>query len=170
MMGYNNGKIAVSQRELVEALGCAPRKIVRGIAELMERGLIDVQAEGKWKERMAREYRLTFVSTKGGPATNDYVRWKPTLKSGATTSVSKTRISGSAAMAGISGPVSTVVTALSTRPHKTANSENPSASNAVSLISKPYVGAASWWTANRYLQANRAILYLFRVQSLRAAA
>ena len=86
MMGYNNGKIAVSQRQLVEALGCAPRKIVRGIAELMEHGLIDVQAEGKWKERMARglsayvrDHQRRAISS------NDYLRWNPTLKSGATT-------------------------------------------------------------------------------------
>src|SRR6478609_11251332 len=76
MMGYNNGRIAVSQRQLVEALGCSPRKVVRAVAELMEHGLLDVQIEGKWKERMAREYRITFVSTKGRSATNEYIHWK----------------------------------------------------------------------------------------------
>lgn len=169
MMGYNNGRIAVSQRQLVESLACAPRKVVRGIAELMEHGLIDVQTEGKWKERMAREYRLTFVTTKGGPATNDYLRWKPTEKSGVTTSVAKTPLSASTGIAGIEGPVSAAVTGRSTRSRKTANPENRTASGPVSLIPKPYVGSVSWWTADHCLRANRSILAFFRLQTLRAA-
>jgi hypothetical protein len=170
MMGYNNGKIAVSQRQLMEALGCAPRKIVRGVAELMEHGLIDVQVEGKWKERMARQYRLTFVTTKNGSATNDYLRWKPTLKSGATASVSIGPQSDSAPVTRLSRPVASVVAVLPRAPRKTANSEYPPASDEVSLISKPYVAPASWWTADHYLRANRAILALVKAQSLRAAA
>jgi len=170
MMGYNNGKIAVSQRQLVEALGCAPRKIVRGIAELMEHGLIDVQIEGKWKERMARQYRLTFVTTKNGPATNDYLRWKPTLKSGATTSVASVPKFDSTPVPRLNIPVASAVAVLPRAPRKTASSGNPSASGRVSLISKPYVGRASWWTVDRYLRANRAILGLFQIESQRAAA
>src|SRR5438045_3601597 len=54
MNGWNNGSIAASHRELRAALRCGQRKIVRGIAELMEHGLIDVASEGKWKERLAR--------------------------------------------------------------------------------------------------------------------
>jgi hypothetical protein len=170
MMGYNNGKIAVSQRQLVEVLGCSPRKVVRGIAELMEHGLIDVQTEGKWKERMAREYRLTFVSTKTRSATNEYVHWKPTLKSGATPSVSRTFQSDTGVKAGVADPVSAEVTPLHPRRRKTANSEKPPAAEEVSLIFKPYVVTASWWAADRYLQANRAILFLYRIEALRAAA
>lgn len=170
MMGYNNGKIAVSQRQLVEALGCAPRKIVRGVAELMEHGLIDVPVEGKWKERMARQYRLTFVTTKNGPATNDYLRWKPTLESGATTSAASGPKFGSSPVTRVNIPVASVVAVLPRAPRKTTNSGNPPASDRVSLISKPYVAAASWWTADCYLRANRAILGLFRPQSKRAVA
>lgn len=84
MTGYNNGKMAVSQRALVAALRCHPRKIVSGIAELMEHGLIEVAVEGKWKERLAREYRLTFVSTKGVRATNEYLAWASQEESGAS--------------------------------------------------------------------------------------
>lgn len=170
MNGYNNGKIGVSQRQLVDAIGCSPRKIVRGIAELMEHALIDVQTEGKWKERMAREYRLTFVTTKCRAATNDYLRWRPTQKSGATAPVAKTLKSGSGAIAGKRNSDSAVVTALDPAGSKTANLENTTASDAVSLISKPYVHVPSWWTANRYLEANRAILSLFEGPPLREAA
>lgn len=84
MNGYNNGEIVLSQRYLVAALACHPRKVVRGIAELMENGLIDIAMEGKWKERRAREYRLTFVSTKSAPATNDYLAYSSGKQSGAS--------------------------------------------------------------------------------------
>ncbi|OYW13049.1 MAG: hypothetical protein B7X02_02930 [Rhodospirillales bacterium 12-54-5] len=86
MNGWNNGQIAVSQRTLAAALKTTNfRTISRGIAELMEHGLIDVAVEGQWKERMARQYRLTFVSTKTADATNDYRFWEPPRKSGADT-------------------------------------------------------------------------------------
>ena len=49
MDGYNNGKIGVSSRELVEALRCTPRYIGPAIADLMDHGFIDVAAEGHWK-------------------------------------------------------------------------------------------------------------------------
>lgn len=170
MNGYNNGKIGLSQRQLTDALKCSPRKVVRCMAELMEHGLIDVHAEGKWKERLAREYRLTFVTTKGGPATNDYLRWKPTAKSGATASVSTSPHSGSVVKADFACSASAVVTVRATQARKTANSENPPASDAASLISKPYVGSASWWTADHVLQTHQAILGLFAREPLKAAA
>jgi hypothetical protein len=175
MNGYNNGKLAVSQRELVEAIGCSPRKVVRGIAELMEHGLIDVEAQGKWKERMAREYRLTFVSTKTRPATNDYLHWKPGTKSGATALVAGTFESNSAAVAGISGRGSGVVAKALTRPRKIANPQIQPASDGVSLIIKPCVGpnlraSATWWTADRILQAQQAILGLLSREPLKVAA
>lgn len=80
MNGYNNDAIAVSQRELVEALRCTPRYVGPAIAELMDHGILDVTVEGQWKTRQARQYRLTFISTKSAPATNEYLRWTPTPK------------------------------------------------------------------------------------------
>jgi hypothetical protein len=170
MNGYNNGKIAVSQRQLTEALQCSPRKVVRCLAELMERGLIDVHSEGKWKERMAREYRLTFVSTKTASATNDYRRWKPGEKSGVTAQVASMRQSGAGAESGATNSGSAVVTRFPDRSRKSAIFQIGPASDEVSLISKPYVCAASWWSADRYLQVNRAILSLFHHEERRAAA
>jgi hypothetical protein len=56
MNGYNNGSIALSQRQMASRLGSSNfRKIGRGIAELMEHGFIDVAVEGQWKTRMARQ-------------------------------------------------------------------------------------------------------------------
>jgi hypothetical protein len=176
MHGYNNGKIAVSQRELVEAIGCSPRKIVRGIAELMEHALIDVETDGKWKERMAREYRLTFVSTKTRSATNDYLYWKPGVKSGATAPVAEQAQSGSGAVAEVSSLGSDAVADRPTRSRKTADSQNRPATDAVSLICKPCVGpelgaSAGWWPSDLVLQAHQKILGLVAAhEPLRVAA
>lgn len=78
--GYNNGSIALSQAALMEALGTSsPKTVVDAVAELLEHGLIDIPFEGEWKPRLARTFRLTFVSTTRGAvhvnATNDYLRY-----------------------------------------------------------------------------------------------
>ncbi|WP_344710902.1 hypothetical protein [Sphingomonas humi] len=98
MNGYNNGEIARSQRQLAEALGTTNfRAIGKGIAELMEHGFIDVTAEGQWKARQAREYRITFVSTKTASATNDYRTWVKREKSCADTASAECRVAAQAA-------------------------------------------------------------------------
>lgn len=79
--GYNNGKLVISHRQIAEALGNSNfGKISRSIATLIERGLVDIETESIWKERMAREYRLTFIGTGSAPhyrpATNEYLMWK----------------------------------------------------------------------------------------------
>jgi hypothetical protein len=98
MNGYNNGQIGRSQRQLAEALGTTNfRAIGKGIAELMEHGFIDVTAEGQWKARQAREYRLTFVSTKAASATNDYRAWVKQEKSRADMASAECRVAAQAA-------------------------------------------------------------------------
>ena len=82
MNGYNNGSIAISVTEICTALGNSNRgKAAKAIAELMQHGFIDVTTEGDRKERLAREYRLTFVNTafngKFVAATEDYRDWLP---------------------------------------------------------------------------------------------
>lgn len=79
--GYNNGEIAVSHRQIADALGNSNyRKISKSIATLIERGLIDVSTEAVWKQRLAREYRLTFITWKKPPqtrpASNEYLSWQ----------------------------------------------------------------------------------------------
>jgi hypothetical protein len=85
MRGYNNGSVALSVTEICDALGNSNRrKASAALAELMNRGLIDMGADALWKERKAREYRLTFVSVKRGhfiePASNEYLKWTPEEK------------------------------------------------------------------------------------------
>lgn len=99
MSGYNNGKIALSITEICIALNNSNRgKASKAIAELMEHGFIDVPTEANWKERMAREYRLTFVTTAYPPfgATNDYKNWTPADKSGGNASSPEKAVSGDA--------------------------------------------------------------------------
>lgn len=83
--GFNNGEIFLSVDQICERLNNSNRrKACRAVAELMEHGLIDVAAEGKWRERKAREFRLTFVSSGKfpaiRPATNDYRKWEAPKK------------------------------------------------------------------------------------------
>ena len=143
MRGYNNGKLAVSQRKLVSSLRCSPRKVVRAIAEPMEHGFLDISVEGKWKERMARQYRLTFVSTKNGPATNEYRYWSATGKSGATAKVSPSLRTATASIAAARMAGFAPAAIRPSGVQKTANVGNEPASGAVALISKPCVGQLS---------------------------
>lgn len=81
MRGHNNGRITISYVELASRLNRRNQGVIgRAIASLIAHGLVDLSAESVWKERRAREYRLTFVNTTDGigrsvPATNDYLRW-----------------------------------------------------------------------------------------------
>ena len=82
MNGYNNGSIAISVSEICTVLGNSNRgKAVKALAELMQHGFIEATTEGDRKERLAREYRLTFVNTvsngKFVAATEEYRDWKP---------------------------------------------------------------------------------------------
>jgi hypothetical protein len=142
MNGYNNGTIGVSQRELVEAVGCSPNRIVTAIADLVDRGLLAVTVEGEWKARLARQYRLTFVTTKNAPATNEYLRWTPTMKkSGATGAIAEGDCSATGAVATTHVAATGAIARLLDHQRKTAVFENEPATGAVSLIGKPYPAA-----------------------------
>lgn len=144
MNGYNNGRIALSQRQIAARLGNSNfRKISRATAELMEHGLVDVCAEGKWKQRQARQFRLTFVNTTAGsfvPATNDYLNWSAANKSSAA---------GAAAHMGKSAEGSKILARvaagrLSARPPKKPRSKGQDAAVSDSaLIDKPYTRVKS---------------------------
>ncbi len=141
MNGYNNGQIAVAQRELRERVGCSPRQIVNAFAELFEHGFVHKEVEGTWKTRLARQYRLTFVSTKSDRATNDYAHWTPTIaKSGATTAVAEGGLTATTAVAEGRKLDTAAVARIEASRRKTAISAIPSATTAVALIYKPYQG------------------------------
>lgn len=146
--GYNNGKIGLSQRQLAERLNTTNfRAIGRAVAELMEHGLIDVAAEGQWKQRMAREYRLTFVTTGDNynlrAATNDYRDWTPRKSSDDDVSA-RGRVSADDVSAGAGKAADDVSAKIAAHQRKTANFQNGAADDVSSLIVKPYPsGAAS---------------------------
>lgn len=75
--GYNNGRIALSTRDLAEAIGSANHKAnIAALHELERAGFITVTARYPKGQRKANEYRLTFISYGPNgehPATNDYL-------------------------------------------------------------------------------------------------
>lgn len=164
MNGYNNGSIGLSQRQIADRLRTSNfRRIGRSVAGLMEKGLIDVSAEGQWKQRMARQYRLTFVNTGSNgryhQATNDYRNWRPGGESGAETA--------SAIGADPAEAVSSTSTQPAEAPSAAFNDNPPKlsfgpAEPVSSLISKPYPKAQNqdlgWWSADRIASARIAIL------------
>jgi len=144
MNGYNNGAIAVSQRELKEALGCSPNRVVAAIVELVDHYLIEVTVEGEWASRQARQYRLTFVSTKDGLATNDYLRWTPSKKDFRPTgAIAKGVQFATGAIAGERNAVTAPIARLIDHKRKTAVSENAAATGVIPLIREPYPQAQS---------------------------
>jgi hypothetical protein len=79
----------------------------------MQHGLLDLSAESVWRERRAREYRLTFVNTSDSigrtiKATNDYLNFDATdlvaaRHQSATTSVAGTCSTATASVAAAHG-------------------------------------------------------------------
>lgn len=143
MNGYNNGKIAMSQREISEALANSNmRKIGRAVAELIEHGFLDVTAEGIWKQRQAREYRLTFINTMQGhfsiPATNDYLKWQPKQKSSHDDASAGKGKSADTASAMANQAADDASATKPQKPQSFVKLPKISADDASPLISKPY--------------------------------
>jgi hypothetical protein len=75
--GFNNGRICVGFRDLAEWLDCQNHTAnSAAIGELVGRGIVVVECEHPKAQRLSTEYRLTFMPTDCGPATNDYRHWK----------------------------------------------------------------------------------------------
>jgi hypothetical protein len=75
--GFNNGSIGLGFRELAELMDSKNHDgNGRALCELIERGIVDLARTYPKGQRLANEYRLTFVSTGDVPATNDYLSWK----------------------------------------------------------------------------------------------
>jgi hypothetical protein len=75
--GFNNGAIGIGFRELAEAVDSQNHKAnSKALCQCIERGLVELQRSYPRGQRLANEYRLTFVRTQDGPATNDYLTWQ----------------------------------------------------------------------------------------------
>jgi hypothetical protein len=76
--GFNNGAIGLGFRELAEWLDSQNHAAnSRALCQLIERGLVTLERDYPRGQRLAREYRLTFVPAGYDPATNDYLNWRP---------------------------------------------------------------------------------------------
>jgi hypothetical protein len=138
--GHNNGHIHVSYAELAARLNRKNQApIGPAIAELMRHGLLDLSAESVWRERKAREYRLTFVNTTDSigrtiKATNDYLTFD------ATDVVAAKGKSATASVAGQGDAATNAVAGTHGKPPKT---KSAAATTGVVLISKPYAARES---------------------------
>lgn len=75
--GFNNGRISVGFRELAAWSGCQNHAANnQAIGELVGRGMLAVACEHPRARRLSTEYRLTFLPTESGEATNDYLHWR----------------------------------------------------------------------------------------------
>lgn len=142
--GHNNGSITISYAELAARLNRRNQApIGPAIAELMEHGLLDLSAESVWRERKAREYRLTFANTSDSigrtvAATNDYLGWR--AKNDATDGVAEKGKSATDGVARGNDPATNGVAAANGKLPKTFRG---SATTGVVPISKPYAAAQS---------------------------
>lgn len=145
--GYNNGTIALSFDQFCQRLGNSNRRALsRSIAELVEHGLIAVEAEGEWKPRLAREYRLTWVTVGNRnslrAASNEYRDWRPAQKSSGDDVSPEKRLAGNASSPERRKPGYASSPAKITNPRKSAISEgrpmSGSGDDVSLLISKPY--------------------------------
>lgn len=140
MDGYNNGRIAISYAELAHRLNRRNQaKFAGAIETLWKHGLIEPGMLKPWKERKAREYRLTFVNTvvndKFVAATNDYLQWKPEKKNVATDAVAEQPATVTPFVA---ERIRAATDAVATDNGKPPFSSNEPATDAVVLIDKPY--------------------------------
>jgi hypothetical protein len=74
--GYNNGKIFLSYEDAASQLAMSKSTVKRAFDELQVVGFIVQTAEGKWHGRKASEWRITFESTEGQPATHEWKQWQ----------------------------------------------------------------------------------------------
>jgi hypothetical protein len=105
----------------------------------VQHGIIDVAVEGEWKTRQARQYRLTFVSTKLKPATNEYRSWTPDkVSSRVTGAVTEGHGTATTSVAALSKAVTGAVAVHIEQPRKSGNSHpRVPATRVVALIDKP---------------------------------
>lgn len=76
--GFNNGAIGLGYRELADLIGSRNNEANQtALCTVMERGFVTLERDYPRGHRLAHEYRLTFVPTATGPATNDYLQWQP---------------------------------------------------------------------------------------------
>ncbi len=79
--GSNNGRLVLSAREAAERVGCSKNTAARAVAELIEKGFIDLCSRGHFDRKTphAAECRLTVhrCDRSGGRASRRFMTWLP---------------------------------------------------------------------------------------------
>ena len=73
--GTNNGSIGMGRLTVEKRLHCGKRVAERALNELLDRGFLEITYKGMFTIRRATEYRLTWLPTKGLPATKEFMCW-----------------------------------------------------------------------------------------------
>lgn len=81
--GFNNGRIGLALSGLDESLGTKNRSAnAAALHEVIAYGLVRIARDCRREQRLAREYRLTFIESGVGaemqPATNEWLRYEST--------------------------------------------------------------------------------------------
>jgi hypothetical protein len=75
--GFNNSAIGLGFRELAEIMDSRNHAAnSKALCQLMERGFVALARSYPKGQRLANEYRLTFLPAGPDAATNDYLSWK----------------------------------------------------------------------------------------------
>lgn len=80
--GRNNGEIAFALHDIGKAIGNRNHgPNARAVAELIEKGFLEITSDANRAQSKARTYRITFISTGEArqiePATHEYETWRP---------------------------------------------------------------------------------------------
>jgi hypothetical protein len=98
--GTNNGELYLSIRKFTEGRDCSPATAARAIAELIDKGFVEVTHNSgfnvKDHKRQARTFRLTvfFCDLTKHPASNAFTKWKPAEKHFSVSQVRHQRLTG----------------------------------------------------------------------------
>ena len=139
--GFNNGRIAMSARDLAVAVDCQNHAANgEALAECILRGFLALESDFPKGKRLAREYRITFVPTERASATHDYLSWE-VGDAGTRAKVSPPRGNKRVVATATVEPVSVVATAtvakqtvVATSTAETLNGENPPILESASVV------------------------------------
>lgn len=160
--GFNNGKIGLALSGLDESLGTKNRSAnAAALHEVIAYGLVRIARHSHREQRLAREYRLTFIETCSGddllPATNEWLRYESTAEYKTWAgNVSKCRGSISEPETPVSGSISEPDWKRTGSISELETTETSGVSNdPTGSISEPHISYQSYTSVDRFLSPEK---------------
>ncbi len=75
--GTNNGGLSLSWAEGAKLLGMSKTSVGRALAELEEKGFVQMTRRGQWYGRLASTYSVTDRPMGKNPPSNAWQKWQP---------------------------------------------------------------------------------------------